>query len=114
MKLVTDKQIWEKYPDYKLQGDALQYYCPGCKFLHRVNTIPEEHRGFAWAFNGDFDKPTFTPSVNFPGKCHHVITDGIIYFCDDSAHELKGQTVPLPEIPMRLLPIHLWSSGSKQ
>jgi hypothetical protein len=49
------------------------------------------------------DKPTITPSIRTWGKqdmsdqCHSYITEGKIFFCADSCHELRGQTVELPE-----------------
>ncbi|WP_244622606.1 DUF6527 family protein [Microvirga brassicacearum] len=79
-----------------------------------------------WGFNGNYEKPTFTPSVlvtsghyvaghqaseecwctyekRFGKKapfecsiCHSFVTDGKIQFLDDCTHALAGQTVPLP------------------
>lgn len=70
------------------------YMCPGCDHIHSV--------GSKHTFNGDINKPTFRPSLlaDFdPGKrCHSFITDGFIKFELDSYHELKGQTVELPDI----------------
>jgi hypothetical protein len=44
-------------------GDAgYMYWCQGCGELHQVITEggkPNQH----WAFNGDLERPTFTPSV---------------------------------------------------
>jgi hypothetical protein len=57
-----------------------------------------------WQFNGDVEKPTFTPSLlafNSPppnGRCHSFVKDGRIQFLGDCTHELKGQTVDLPDI----------------
>lgn len=70
--------------------------CPGCKEDH---AIPIETG--KWTFNGDFVKPTYSPSVlvyaNKPEKrCHSFIRDGKIQFLDDCYHDLKGQTVDLP------------------
>lgn len=56
--------------------------------------------GVIWKFNGDFEKPTFEPSVNIEnGFCHYTITDGMIIFHDARNHNLGGQTVPLTEAP---------------
>jgi hypothetical protein len=62
-----------------------------------------------WAFNGNMEAPTFTPSVRHfiparEGKpeytfCHYFITDGNICYCGDCDHELSGKTVPLPDLP---------------
>jgi len=87
-------------------GDAL-FGCPGCGMLHVVylKTPGRPH----WTFNGDVDRPTFSPSIAVhwtehpltdPVKkvCHSFVTDGQIQFCGDSTHELAGQTVDLPEM----------------
>ena len=67
-------------------------WCPGCKIPHVFDS--------RWSFNGDFDKPTFKPSMlvnkSYPeSRCHSFVTDGEIRFLGDCAHELKDQTVPL-------------------
>lgn len=71
------------------------YMCLGCGYIHAVS--PKRH-----TFNNDFDKPTFTPSLvqDFtPGrKCHSFIKDGMIQYLSDCFHELKNQTIELPEI----------------
>lgn len=83
------------------------HWCPGCKDHHVIPTSGPK----VWRFNGDLERPTFTPSVRLtwnwgsvggpdePHCCHYVITDGAIQFCGDCTHALAGQTVPLPEIP---------------
>jgi len=45
--------------------------------------------------------PSFEPSVvvQTRGTCHYFIRRGEIQFLSDCYHELKGQTVPLPDIP---------------
>lgn len=78
-----------------------------------------------WGFNGDYERPTFTPSVlvggvqieqdengkwtgewicdadgkPLPLVCHSFVTDGQIQFLGDCTHALAGQTVPLPDFP---------------
>jgi hypothetical protein len=52
-------------------------------------------------------KPSLNPSVlekgvlagGSPYVCHHYIIDGQIKFLSDCTHELKNQTVELPEWP---------------
>jgi hypothetical protein len=71
------------------------FYCPGCKYGHHIKTGEGE-----WSFNMDFEKPTVTPSLlvfaTIPERrCHSIITDGKIHYCEDSYHELKGQTVDM-------------------
>lgn len=90
---------------YKLSGDdgMVGFKCPGCGRSHHVQTKGDG----AWGFNGDFDKPTFTPSIlsYYPGEndtklrvCHSFVTDGKILFLGDCFHNLINQTVSLPEI----------------
>lgn len=43
------------------EGGGLLYWCQGCESLHRVNV--GEGPGPRWGWNGDVDKPVFTPSV---------------------------------------------------
>lgn len=74
-----------------------QIMCPGCKWIHAMS--PAIH-----SFNGNFEKPTFSPSLlsdNIPGKrCHSFIEEGKIRFLNDCEHELKGLTVDLPEVDL--------------
>ena len=77
--------------------------CPGCGCLHIFDQ--------RWSFNGDMDKPTFSPSMLVNGtpdmqkyinennpRCHSFVRDGMIQFLSDCTHELAGKTVELPEI----------------
>ena len=86
---------------YLSDGKTIGGYCiqcPGCEDVHILD--------LRWTFNGNFDKPTFTPSLKCEWDwgekhehrvCHSFITDGNIQFLSDCTHKLKGQTVPLPE-----------------
>lgn len=71
--------------------DGYIFYCPGCKENH-FYTTPQ------WSFNGDEEKPTFTPSLLYPTKairCHIFVTDGRIQYLSDCGHELAGQTIDM-------------------
>jgi hypothetical protein len=86
--------------------------CPGCvaagladdHVLH-TGTGPRPR----WTFNGDAERPTFSPSLLVtygrgdlpPLVCHSFITDGRIQFLSDCTHPLVGQTVDLPDIDKR-------------
>jgi hypothetical protein len=99
------------------EGGRLLFRCPGCEDIHGIQV--GEGPGPRWGFNGDFDKPTFTPSVLVRGTrritddehrrimagekikpdpvvCHSFVRDGQIQFLGDCTHTLAGQTVPLP------------------
>lgn len=103
-------------------GRRVHFWCPGCDDVHGVGV--ETPNGWGW--NGDLERPTFTPSVHVtmskwkgtfeeygkwtrpthpnvePGGeciCHSFVTDGQIQFLGDCTHTLAGQTVPLPPWP---------------
>lgn len=83
------------------QGLALGYmfYCPGCDIPHSVYVDkPSPSNGCQWSFNGDMEKPTFSPSFLIPGQCHCYITNGRIQFLSDCTHALAGRTVDIPDM----------------
>lgn len=80
----------------------------------------------SWQFDGNVDKPTFSPSFKhgglraihvdgrwtgeyhrgpdgkaLDGTCHYIITAGMIHFCSDSWHK-RSDAVPMPPIPAHL------------
>lgn len=90
------------------------FYCPGCDHMHIyfVNS-PHWHKDSqGWTFNGNFDKPSFTPSLlntwgknvnpkyeepegpapknGWSGVCHLFVTDGVINYCGDCTHDHNG------------------------
>lgn len=86
------------------------FHCPACGTQHALTVMGLQ----AWGWNGDGDRPTFTPSLlvthkAVPGaadefkewrterRCHSFITDGQIQFLSDCTHALAGQTVPIPD-----------------
>lgn len=77
-------------------------HCPGCDSLHVIWTDYPGHPN--WAFNGNSEKPSFTPSllVRAPGhgdpkqrRCHSHITNGQWQFLQDCSHDLAGKTVDM-------------------
>lgn len=94
-------------PCKNLNGEVVAYTidCPGCGGFHVVH-VAHSNPGANWQFNGDTERPTFTPSLlvnrdfSHPGvpRCHSFVRDGRIQFLGDSTHELAGQTVDLPGI----------------
>lgn len=104
------------------------FWCPGCRDAHGIPIKESPSRKVIWGFNGNVEKPTFTPSIlarwtrltaegermikekiplaegqtKYPSEdivCHSFVTDGMIQFLSDSNHELSGQTVPIPDWP---------------
>lgn len=108
-------------PYLRRATDAYIHWCPACLEMHR---LPD-----SWTFNGDLNKPTFTPSFMhtglklnkdangvwigegrdawlydqagnpIPDICHYILTNGVLNFCADCTHPLAGQNVPLPLLP---------------
>ena len=102
---------------------SVYFMCPGCNEPHRVQVGAGP--GPRWTYNGNPEKPTFSPSILLKsghycegqeGKdcwctyearlgrkppfvckiCHSFVTDGRIQFLSDCTHGLAGQTVDLP------------------
>ena len=107
-------------PILRKATDRFFHWCPACEEMHPL------FYDRSWKFNGDLNKPTFTPSfkhsglrtVNVKGKwtgewvrdkdgnpvdgtCHYIITDGKIRFCADSWHK-RSDIVVMPPIPFDL------------
>jgi hypothetical protein len=98
-------------------GRRVHFWCPGCDEAHGVTVEAPD----GWGFNGDLERPTFTPSVLVtgvqwapehgfhkpkhtvaPGErvvCHSYVTAGQIQFLGDCTHTLADQTVNLPPWP---------------
>lgn len=90
-----------------VEGGGLMFWCPGCDGAHMVTV--GDGPGPRWGYNGNSDKPTFTPSVLVtyngvdagrdgapPAVCHSFVTEGQIRFLDDCSHAMAGQTVNIP------------------
>lgn len=101
-------------PYLRRTESGYMFRCPGCDEAHHYAVDKPQPNGAQWSFNGDVNKPTFSPSLliktgravdpNFvpeegdpPEVCHLFVTDGQVQFCSDSTHKLAGQTVPLPK-----------------
>lgn len=106
-------------------GGRLSYWCQGCDMLHQVSV--GDGPGPRWGWNGEVERPTFTPSVlvqwdqaeppattleirdkilsgeivqtRVHKVCHTFITDGRVQFLGDCTHAFAGQTLDLPDLP---------------
>lgn len=110
---ISSKLAWVD-PDRSM----VRFWCPGCK-THHIITVKrdaDEHDIPAWSWNGDGDRPTFSPSILVRHEavpnagegfeewrservCHCFVRDGRIQFLSDCTHHLAGQTVELPDLP---------------
>lgn len=89
-----------------LKHSAVKYfffYCVGCKHQH---TIMVDDNNTGWSFNGNFEKPTFTPSLlntvpelegNPKKVCHLFVTDGKLIYQSDCTHEFANRTVDMKD-----------------
>lgn len=92
-------------PQHELIGYT--FMCPGCRQVHAPSIKKYgEGKNPVWTFNGDVNKPTFSPSLLVkytwgPEKiefvCHSFIKDGKIQFLSDCTHAFKSMTVEIPE-----------------
>jgi len=98
------------------------FECPACGVPHGVNC--GKGYGPMWSWDGNIDKPTFSPSVlviaqyyeppateeniqkirsgeikqaKVEYRCHSFVRAGRIQFLNDCTHELAGKTVDIPE-----------------
>jgi hypothetical protein len=81
--------------------------CHGPCQWHGIPKRPTS-KGHKWSFNGDMVRPTFHPSMNEASnpagpdqnpdvpfrRCHFIVTNGHITYCDDCTHDVRG-THPL-------------------
>lgn len=100
-----------------VEAAQLGIFCPGCGIAHFVNVKAWQAGCAVWTWNGDRDKPTFSPSllVRWNGSkrgdsdeprhpyssdekrvCHSFVRDGQWQFLGDCTHTLRGQTVQIP------------------
>lgn len=89
----------EKFNDQDGKFIGWGHYCPGCKMHHMFDK--------RWKFNGDVEKPTFSPSMlvrytwgkeQKECRCHYYLRNGEIRYLSDCLHSLKGKTIELEQI----------------
>lgn len=89
----------------EVMGDLYGYAfpCPGCSARHFIPTKVSDAEGRRWAFNDDFEKPSFTPAIrsvieheNAPSEvCCVWISKGRLDFTDECTHKLRGKIVDM-------------------
>lgn len=95
----------------RLPAGLHEFVCPGCDEPHTIDPA-------IWTFNGNYERPTLSPSVLVRGSrfiggpdsdptdkalwpkfvCHSFVRNGRIQFLGDCTHALAGQTVDLPTV----------------
>lgn len=95
-------------------GEVVGYFieCPACAAdkdagSGHMFSVRMGNGAPGWDFNGDFERPTFSPSMlarctlgkeRRPHVCHSFVREGRIEYLGDCTHAMAGQTVELPEI----------------
>jgi hypothetical protein len=98
---------------------GLAHWCPACGEMHAFALDGKNASGAQWTWDGNVEHPTFTPSMHIKiGKyadqnwqeetagessvCHYILTAGVINYCGDCTHAMKGQSIRLPDLPAHL------------
>jgi hypothetical protein len=76
-------------------GKVYVFWCPGCEQTHSYD-VREDGKQPTWEFNGDMEKPSFTPSLAYP-RCHLFVKNGVIEYCNDCYHHYAGLDVPMED-----------------
>lgn len=101
-----------KADGYWTEGQ-IAHWCPACKGLHPFAIETRNHSGAIWTWDNNVERPTFSPSMNIrigpypaepgqPGRtdvCHYFLRGGQIQFLGDCTHDMRGQTVEMPDMP---------------
>lgn len=88
--------------DLKSGFSSVFYLCPGCGGSHSIPVFGcKTDAGHGWEWNGDYKRPTFSPSINaYAGddyRCHHFVRDGVMEILGDSTQN-GGKKLPLPAV----------------
>lgn len=91
--------------------EGLTFWCQGCNQAHGIRT----KGGGAWGWNGDAERPVFSPSVlttwsdhstSSPTehRCHTFVgcngaQPGEVIFLGDCTHALAGTVQPFADLP---------------
>lgn len=76
------------------------FHCPGCGRDHPFHVGAAHPDGRGWQFNGDPERPTFSPILlvlDPERRCHSFVRDGNVQFLNDCWYPLREQTVEIPD-----------------
>ena len=75
----------------KFNGQNYAFWCVACGCRHFFDE--------RWAYNGDPERPTVSPSIRVPATgCHVLLTGGRAQYLWDAAHALAGRVVDVPPL----------------
>lgn len=100
-----------------LRPGLYEFWCPGCEDHHHIRTeeaptwgrdlTTKEPYQVCWRFNGDMDKPTFSPSMKLTTQvgqgraihvCHVAIHGGMLEYFAATSHGLAKKFIPMTEL----------------
>lgn len=95
-----------KLKKVKGSNGLLAFFCPACHRVHEVCIDRRDWPNLVWQWNGNKDKPTFSPSIlelgedkNGKTRCHTFVRDGEIHYLSDCTHGMASKTVDMVDIP---------------
>ena len=103
-------KAFQPYSSKSTTEHGFTWLCPGCGEMHSVPI--GGHPRTNWKWNGDLEKPTFSPSVRvrwsndgdhdrLANICHFFIRAGVADFCGDCTHEHAGKKLEVVSDPER-------------
>lgn len=96
MERVLSKKLVEINPN------LLAHWCPACDGFHLITVNQPDGFNRLWFWNNDVNRPTFTPNLGVPNRCHYRITAGEITFLPDCNHVMVGRRCTMPDVPSDL------------
>jgi hypothetical protein len=68
-------------------------WCPGCDRLHPFRLAPGNERGVFWEWDGDLERPTFSPSLLCYSSVHLCEGEHEPVVCEDPNCESRTHTL---------------------
>ena len=80
--------------------ESVWFWCEPCDTHHSFVTKSAKPGGTQWDWNGDLERPTFSPSLlvwrDDPEiRCHLYLRNGQVEYLSDCKHAFAGRTVPV-------------------
>lgn len=75
-------------------------------FKHTGHQVEKDAAGEwtgRWLTEAGEAKTVFAPGDKpKPWCCHYVVTAGNVAYCDDCTHDMRGKTIPMPDLPVAM------------
>lgn len=81
----------------KYEDGYISFFCQGCNGPHRINVIARDTPMPVWGWNGDMEKPEFTPSVLVRWEEPANLYEPEKMQADLAAKREKGVPIPLAQ-----------------